>query len=110
MKSLTHLQAIPLAVAGFTLWVLTDTAIKLVNQSHLPWFENLAFLGFFMAVFMFARALIRRDLRALRPHQLRPQLLRSALDIGHNICVITTLRHLPHPTFYILPFLAPILI
>jgi drug/metabolite transporter (DMT)-like permease len=110
MKSLTHLQAITLAVAGFTLWVLTDTAIKLVNQSHLPWFEILAFLGFFMAVFMFARALIRRDLRALRPHQLRPQLLRSALDIGNNICVIIALRHLTLTTFYILIFLAPIVV
>ena len=107
---LSHLQAITLAIAGFTLWVLTDTAIKLVNQSGLPWYETLAFLGLFMAIFMFARGLLRRDLRALRPHKLRPQILRSALDLGNNICVIVALRHLTLTVFYILIFLAPIVV
>ena len=108
-NSLTHLQAIALAIAGFTLWVLTDTAIKLVNQSHLPSYETLAFLGLFMAFFMFARALWRRDLRALLPHS-RPQLLRCRLDLGNNFCVVLALRHLALTTFYILIFLAPIVV
>jgi drug/metabolite transporter (DMT)-like permease len=107
---LSHLQAITLAITGFTLWVLTDTAIKLVNQSHLPWYEILAFLGLFMAIFMFARGLLRHDLRALLPHKLRPQILRAALDLGNNICVIVALRHLALTTFYILIFLAPIVV
>ena len=106
----THLQAIALAITGFTLWVLTDTAIKLVNQSHLPSYEILAFLGLFMAFFMFVRALARRDLRALLPHQLRPQLLRCALDLGNNFCVVIALGHLTLTTFYILIFLAPIVV
>jgi drug/metabolite transporter (DMT)-like permease len=97
-----------LALAGFTLWVFTDTAIKLVGQTGLPWYEVLAFLGLFMALFLFARSLIRRDLSALRPRQLRPQLLRSGLDLGNNICVIIALRHLTLTLFYILIFLAPI--
>lgn len=97
-----------LALAGFTLWVLTDTAIKLVGQTGLPWYEVLAFLGLFMAVFLFARGVIRRDLGTLRPHRMRPQLLRSALDLGNNICVIIALRHLTLTLFYILIFLAPI--
>jgi drug/metabolite transporter (DMT)-like permease len=106
----TQLQAIALAITGFTLWVLTDTAIKLVNQSHLPSYEILAFLGLFMAIFLFARGLWRRDLRALLPHKLRPQLLRSGLDLGNNICVIIALRHLTLTLFYILIFLAPIVV
>jgi len=110
MPRLSHLQAISLAVTGFTLWVLTDTAIKLVNQSGLPWYETLAFLGLFMAVFMVGRGLWRRDLQALKPHQLRPQILRSALDLGNNICVIVALRHLTLTLFYILIFLAPIVV
>ena len=110
MPRLSHRQAIALAVTGFTLWVLTDTAIKLVNQSGLPWYETLAFLGLFMAVFMFARGLWRRDLQALKPHQLRPQILRSALDLGNNICVIVALRHLTLTVFYILIFLAPMVV
>ncbi|MFP5227260.1 MAG: DMT family transporter [Acidobacteriota bacterium] len=110
MSRLSHLQAISLAVTGFTLWVLTDTAIKLVNQSGLPWYETLAFLGLFMAIFMLGRALVRRDLQALKPHNLRPQILRSALDLGNNICVIVALRHLALTVFYILIFLAPIVV
>ena len=110
MNSLSHRQAITLAVTGFTLWVLTDTAIKLVNQSGIPWYETLAFLGLFMAAFMFARGLWRRDLRALKPHQLRPQLFRSALDLGNNICVIVALRHLTLTVFYVLIFLAPMVV
>ena len=106
----TQLQAITLAITGFTLWVLTDTAIKLVNQSHLPSYEILAFLGLFMAIFLFARGLWRRDLRALLPHKLRPQFLRSGLDLGNNICVIIALRHLTLTLFYILIFLAPIVV
>lgn len=97
-----------LALTGFTLWVLTDTAIKLVGQTGLPWYEVLAFLGLFMALFLFARGLLRRDLAALRPRQLRPQLLRSGLDLGNNISVIVALRHLTLTLFYILIFLAPI--
>jgi drug/metabolite transporter (DMT)-like permease len=104
----SHQRAMSLALAGFTLWVLTDTAIKLVGQTGLPWYEVLAFLGLFMALFLVARGLLRRDLQALRPHQLRPQLLRSALDLGNNICVIIALRHLTLTLFYILIFLAPI--
>jgi len=110
MPRLSHLQAVALAVTGFTLWVLTDTAIKLVNQSGLPWYETLAFLGLFMAVFMFARGLWRHDLSALKPHQLRPQLLRSALDLGNNISVIIALRHLTLTLFYIFIFLAPMVV
>jgi drug/metabolite transporter (DMT)-like permease len=104
----SHLRAMALALAGFTLWVLTDTAIKVVGQTGLPWYEVLAFLGLFMAVFLFARGLVRHDLRALRPHRLRPQFLRSGLDLGNNICVIVALRHLTLTLFYILIFLAPI--
>lgn len=116
MKStLSHLQATSLAFAGFTLWVFTDTTIKLVNQSHLPSFEILAFLGLFMGAFMVAHAIVRpglarQGLTALKPHQLGPQLLRSALDLGNNICVIVALRHLPLTLFYILIFLAPIVV
>lgn len=106
----TDREAIALAIAGFTLWVLTDTAIKLVNQSGLPSYEVLAFLGLFMAFFMFVRGLWRRDLRALLPHKRRPQMLRCALDLGNNFCVVIALRHLTLTTFYILIFLAPIVV
>ena len=107
-RSVSHLQAMALAFAGFTLWVLTDTSIKLVGETGLPWYEVLAFLGLFMALFLVGRGLWRHDLGALRPHRFRPQFLRSGLDLGNNICVIVALRHLTLTLFYILIFLAPI--
>ncbi|MGA8529788.1 MAG: DMT family transporter [Acidobacteriaceae bacterium] len=105
---LSHLGAMAFALAGFTLWVFTDTAIKLVGQTGLPWYEVLAFLGLFMVLFLIGRGLWRHDLGALRPHRLRSQFLRSGLDLGNNICVIVALRHLTLTLFYILIFLAPI--
>jgi drug/metabolite transporter (DMT)-like permease len=96
------------AFAGFTLWVLTDTSIKLVGQTGLPWYEVLGFLGLFMVLFLLARGWWRGDLHVLRPHRLRPQFLRSVLDLGNNICVIVALHHLTLTLFYILIFLAPI--
>ena len=96
------------AFAGFTLWVLTDTSIKLLGQTGLPWYQVLAFLGLFMVLFLAGRGLWKHDLGALRPHRLRPQFVRSALDLGNNICVIVALRHLTLTLFYILIFLAPI--
>ena len=46
--SLSQLEAIGLAIAGFTLWVLTDTSIKFAGQYRLPAYEVVAFLGFFI--------------------------------------------------------------
>jgi drug/metabolite transporter (DMT)-like permease len=110
VTTLSQRQAIILAVTGFTLWVLADTAIKIANQSSLPSYEILAFQGLIMAIFMFAAGVARRDLRALRPHQIRPQLLRTAFDLGNNLSVIVALRHLSLTVFYILIFLAPIVV
>lgn len=106
--SVSHAEAIGFALAGFTFWVLTDTTIKLVGQSGLPPYEIVGFLGFFIALFLIARALWRRELYTLRPHQMQTQLLRSALDLGNNFSVVVALRHLSLTLFYILIFLAPI--
>lgn len=99
--------AIGLAVAAFTLWVLTDTCMKLVGQSGLPAYEVLAFLGLFIAGFLFLHALGRGTVRALWPRDPGRSLVRSMLDLGNNLCVVIALRHLSLTLFYILVFLAP---
>jgi drug/metabolite transporter (DMT)-like permease len=107
---LSDLGAIGFALAGFTFWVLTDTAIKLVGQAGLPPYEMVAFLGLFMAVFLLIYALARRQVAVLKPHRLGRQLLRACLDMGNNVCVVIALRHLTLTLFYILIFMAPMLI
>jgi drug/metabolite transporter (DMT)-like permease len=105
--SVSHLEAIGFALAGFTFWVLTDTTIKLVGPSGLPAYEVVAFLGLFIAAFLGLHALARRQLRQLWPRNLPRQLVRSGLDLGNNLGVVIALRHLSLTLFYILVFMAP---
>ena len=109
-SSVSHLGAIGFAFAGFTFWVLTDTVVKLVGQTGLPPYEMVAFLGLFMAMFLGAYGLWRRDTQVLRPRSLKRQIMRACLDMANNVCVVIALRHLTLTLFYILIFMAPMLI
>lgn len=106
----SNLRAIGFALAGFTFWVLADTSIKLVGQSGLPAYEMVAFLGMFMAMFLAVYASWRRQMQILRPHRLNRQVARACLDMGNNVCVVIALRHLTLTLFYILVFMAPMVI
>jgi len=109
-SSVSDLGAIGFAFAGFTCWVLADSTIKLVGQSGLPPYEMVAFLGLFMAMFLGAWGLWRRDTQALRPRSLKRQIGRACLDMANNVCVVIALRHLTLTLFYILVFMAPMVI
>jgi drug/metabolite transporter (DMT)-like permease len=109
-SSVSDLEAIGFAFAGFTCWVLADSTIKLVGQSGLPPYEMVAFLGLFMAMFLGAYALVRRDTGSLRPRSVTRQIGRACLDMANNVCVVIALRHLTLTLFYILIFTAPLLI
>jgi drug/metabolite transporter (DMT)-like permease len=109
-SSVSDLGAIGFAFAGFTFWVLADSTIKLVGQSGLPPYEMVAFLGLFMAMFLGAYGIWRRDTQALRPRNLKRQILRACLDMGNNVCVVIALRHLTLTLFYILVFMSPMVI
>lgn len=105
--SVSHLEAIGFALAGFTFWVLTDTTIKLVGPSGLPAYEVVAFLGLFIAAFLVLHAVVRGQVRQLWPRNVPRQLVRSGLDLGNNLGVVIALRHLSLTLFYILVFMAP---
>jgi len=107
-KSISELEAIGLALAAFTLWVFTDTTIKLVGQSGQPPWQVIAFLGFWMAGFLLLHGLFRGTARNLLPRDVPRQFVRALLDLGNNFGVVIALRHLTLPLFYILIFLAPL--
>jgi len=107
---LSDLGAIGFALAGFTFWVLTDTSIKLLGQSGLPAYEMVAFLGMFMAIFLALYGLARGQVQVLLPKRLSLQLGRGCLDMANNVCVVIALRHLTLTLFYILVFMAPLVI
>jgi drug/metabolite transporter (DMT)-like permease len=106
----SHLQAIGLAVAGFTLWVLADSTIKLIGKSPLPAYEVIAFMGLVICGCLAAWTFVRGDMDALWPTQPRRQLVRSCLDLTNNLCVVVALRHVPLTLFYILVFTSPMVI
>jgi drug/metabolite transporter (DMT)-like permease len=109
-SSVTDFRAIALALGGFTLWVLTDTTIKVIGRSALPAYEVIAFLGLSISLVLAAYASIRGQAKLLLPRQPRRQAVRSCLDLACNICVVIALRHVPLTLFYILIFTAPLLV
>jgi len=70
----------------------------------------IGFLGLFIAIFLAAFTLVRRDVSSLWPTHPRRQLVRSCLDLANNLCVVVALRHVPLTLFYILVFLSPAVI
>ncbi|MFP5236776.1 MAG: DMT family transporter [Acidobacteriota bacterium] len=106
----SDLRGILLAVSGFTFWVFADTSIKIVGASRLPGYEIIAFLGVFVSAAVAAYAGARGEFARLRPHKVTHQAVRSSLDLGNNLCVVVALRHVSLPLFYILVFLAPLVI
>jgi drug/metabolite transporter (DMT)-like permease len=97
-------------LSGFTFWVLADSVIKVVGRSRLPAYEVIAFLGLFICGFLAAFAGVRHEIGVLWPTQPRRQVVRSCLDLVNNLCVVVALRHVTLTLFYILIFLAPMVI
>ena len=81
-----------------------------MGKTSLPAYEVVAFLGLFMAMFLGLYAVLRGDAQALRPRKVKRQLLRACLDTTNNICVVVALRHLSLTLFYILVFMAPMVV
>jgi drug/metabolite transporter (DMT)-like permease len=106
----SHLEAIALAIAAFTFWVLTDSTMKIVGRSRLSALEILAFLGLIMCASLAGWTAMHGQLKILRPKQPRRQLVRSSLDLANNLCVVIALRHVPLTLFYILVFTSPMVI
>ena len=103
----TQFGAVGLALAVFTLWVLADASMKLAGASAAPAYELTGLVGLTMSLLLVARALWRRDLRALWPRHAGRQLGRSMLELANTVCVVIALRHLTLAMFYILVFSSP---
>lgn len=109
-KSISSFQAVGLTVLGFTLWVLSDTCVKLAGETVLPPYEILGFFGFFGTCFMLLKAARRGRIRALRPKNPPAQAIRACLAVASSLCNIVALKHLPMASFYVTVFSAPMMI
>jgi drug/metabolite transporter (DMT)-like permease len=114
MTDLSHsardLRGILFALATFTFWVFADSSIKGLGKSSLPAYEILAFMGLFVSAAIALYALLRRQIKRLKPVNARHQAVRSLLDLVNNFCVVVALRHVTLPLFYILVFMSPLVI
>lgn len=108
--TVSGMSAIGFALAGFTFWTLADSSIKWEGQSALPAYEMVAFLGLFMALFVTVYALGWRNAQVLLPRRLKRQAARACLDLGNTMGVVIALRHVTLTLFYILVFMAPIVV
>jgi drug/metabolite transporter (DMT)-like permease len=104
------LRGIVLAITGFTCWVFADSTIKLLGSSRLPPHEIIAFMGLFLSGTIALYAAFRRNVAALKPRNAAHQAIRSCLDLANNVCVVIALRHVSLPLFYILVFMAPLVV
>ncbi len=107
-QPLSQPAAAGLALTGYTFWVLTDAALKVVGTSALPLAELMALVGVATALAVVAQAAVRGSVRTLWPRRPGLQAVRALLDLGNNVCVVIALRHLPLAVFYLLIFLAPL--
>ena len=87
-RRVSHWEAIGLALAGFAFWVFTDTSIKLAGNSRLPVYEISMSMGLVSVVALFLRAAAQRNLRALKPQNIKAHAVRSCLDLANNLCVV----------------------
>jgi drug/metabolite transporter (DMT)-like permease len=110
-KSLfSDIEAIGIALTGFTLWVMADSTIKMIGRSALPAYEVIGFLGLVVIACLASYTALRGEIRLLLPRQPGRQAVRSCLDLANNLCVVVALRHVPLTLFYILVFTSPMVI
>jgi len=103
------LRAIAFSVTGFAFWVLCDSATKLAGQSTLPPYETIAFLGVFTTILIVAKSGPSR-VKDLWPKRPRAQAIRALLSFGCWAANVVALKHLPLTTFYVVAFVAPLVI
>ena len=93
-STMPYLGAICFAIAGFTCWVLCDSAIKLAGQSQLPNYEIVAFLGIFMVGVHLALRAFGKERRGSSGLSDRSGgfMVRASLDVINNLCVVVALQ------------------
>ena len=110
MTQNAHLRGIALALAGFFLWVVCDTTVKLAGDYGLPSQEIAVFLGGFCVLFLVIFLFARGELHKLKPVQPFPILLRAVLNVGIMFCNLAAFPRLSLSGFYVTVFTAPLLI
>ncbi|MES2208096.1 MAG: DMT family transporter [Pseudomonadota bacterium] len=107
----SYLRAIGFALASFTSWVVADVLMKLAGEAHLPPYEIVAFLGITSVLFILIMVMYSKEsIKSLWPNCLWKQSVRALLVFGQNIFLVIALNHLPLVPFYVIVFVAPLIV
>ncbi len=109
MHATTHMRAILYALGGFALWVLSDSLMKFIGEVNLPFYQIIAFLGFFGVSYLSLTYVVRGRISELWPKNPRQQVGRSVAAFACAGSGAVALHHLPLTLFYVVVFVAPML-
>jgi drug/metabolite transporter (DMT)-like permease len=107
---MTSSRAMLCALAGFFLWVVSDSAVKLGSQTALSPFVIMTISGTVGAIGILGLSAFRRDMAALRPQNGRGQSIICLCSVVISYFNVIALKHLPLTIFYIVAFMAPLAI
>jgi drug/metabolite transporter (DMT)-like permease len=107
---MTQSKGMLYAFTAFLLWVVVDAFIKLGSQQALSPFMIMAALGSVGAVSIAGSALAAHNSAALRPQNGRSQIILCLCAIGITYVNVIALKHLPLTIFYIVVFMAPLMV
>jgi drug/metabolite transporter (DMT)-like permease len=109
-QSASHLRAIAYAIAGFTCWVFGDTFLKLIGGTAVPGYEILTIGSFGGMAVIFVVTTARGKIARLKPKRYGGLIILGLIYLFSYACWLTALPRLPLDNFYVIIFLAPIII
>jgi drug/metabolite transporter (DMT)-like permease len=109
-QQVSHIRAIGFALIGYTLWVVSDTFMKLAGEASIPPAEVVAFMGWCGVVIMILHAAPCGKLRTLWPKQPRKQIGRAMLSLFSLVFNVVALKHLSLTLFFVTVFTNPMMV
>lgn len=109
-QAVSHLRAVLYALAGFTCWVLSDTALKLIGESTVPKYELMAVSSVGGMIVIAGFALLSGGIEKLRPQGWKGLLMLGLLHLANFSFLILVLPRLPLANYYAVYFLSPIVV
>ena len=101
------MRAILFAMAGFALWVMSDSCMKLAGEANLPSYEVVGILGAVAALSLALFHGSQGKLKDLWPKKPGKQIGRALMTFGCVMANTFALKHLPFTLFYVVVFCSP---
>jgi S-adenosylmethionine uptake transporter len=109
-KAASHLHAIFFALCGYSCWVTGDTFLKLACELGVPKYEIMTIAGLSGLIVIFLFTLLRGQIGRLRPRKHGALLVFGLLFLINYVAVMMALTHLSLANFYVVYFLAPMIV